>query len=109
MTGAWAYTIGAPALLPRDRRTDSSPSLISISARFDSSSNSMSFLSLRRSMDGLWWNTGVAESRSGGRRQAAQRCVERVTIAVCAEAADHAHRLVAEVAVLAEGFAGVRI
>jgi hypothetical protein len=72
-TGAWAYTIGAPALLPRDRRTDSSPSLISISARFDSSSNSMSFLSLRRSMDGLSWNTGVAESgqAAGGRRRSA--------------------------------------
>src|SRR5690606_22470817 len=46
---------------------------------------------------------------SGGRRQAAQRRVERVTVAVGTEAADHAHRLVAEVAVLAEGFAGVGI
>ena len=34
----------------RDRRTLSSPSLISISARLDSSSRSMSFLILRRSM-----------------------------------------------------------
>ena len=34
----------------RARRTDSSPSLISISARLDSSSRSMSFLILRRSM-----------------------------------------------------------
>ena len=34
----------------RERRTVSSPSLISSSARFDSSSRSISFLILRRSM-----------------------------------------------------------
>ena len=41
------------ATLPRDRRTDSSPSLISISLRLDSSSRSISFLILRRSMSVL--------------------------------------------------------
>ena len=53
-TGAWCAT-GAATIVPRGvraRRTDSSPSLISISARLDSSSRSMSFLILRRSMDG---------------------------------------------------------
>ena len=42
--------IAVPPDGTRARRTDSSPSLISISARFDSSSRSISFLILRRSM-----------------------------------------------------------
>src|SRR5690606_24098253 len=65
-TGAGAAS-GAAATMPpcgvRARRTDSSPSLISISARLDSSSRSMSFLILRRSMKAsLRWIRGVTGS-----------------------------------------------
>src|SRR5690606_21335531 len=93
----------------RARRTDSSPSLISISARLDSSSRSMSFLILRRSMAVLFaWIRNVSCVWSG-RGQPRDRGVQRVTVAVGAETADHAHGQVAEEAGVAEGFACVRI
>src|SRR5690606_17191257 len=88
----------------RDRRTLSSPSLISISARLDSSSRSMSFLILRRSM-----MASVLQKGGRSARQARERSVQGVAVAVGAEPADHADRLVAGVAVLAEGFAGGRV
>jgi hypothetical protein len=46
----WTQAIGAAVVGPRLMRTDSSPSLISISAMPDSSSSSISFLTLRISI-----------------------------------------------------------
>src|SRR5688572_16997152 len=108
---------GAATATPRGvraRRTDSSPSLISISARLDSSSRSMSFLILRRSMVGLRVvDGGRPEKRGDGLEgksgQALERGVEGVAVAVGAEAADHADGEVAEVAGVAEWFAPVRV
>src|SRR5688572_31767781 len=99
MTGA---AIAMPPRGTRARRTDSSPSLISISARFDSSRRSMSFLILRRSMAGLW-------SMLGRRGQTLQRGLEREAVAGRAEAGDHAHGEVAEVTGAAEGLARVGV
>jgi hypothetical protein len=69
---------------PRLMRTDSSPSLISISPMPDSSSSSISFLTLRISMaiSQQWLGR---ESLSG-----AERMLQRVFVALGTEAADYA-------------------
>src|SRR5689334_4922498 len=95
---------GAAVIMPlgmRERRTDSSPSLISISARLDSSSRSMSFLILRRSMRSPIPCALCLEP--------CKRGLECVAVAVGAESGHDADRQVAEVRLAAERFARVRI
>src|SRR5690348_18109853 len=101
-----------PAAGNRDSRTVSSPSRISSSERLDSSSSSISFLTLRRSM--------MASSVSGYprravgmgvrlRAQAQESGVECVAIAVGTEPGDYPHREIREIRLAAEGFARVRV
>src|SRR4249919_747367 len=117
--GAGGAAAGAAWREWRARRTDSSPSLISSSARFDFSSRSISALILRRSMQASSWDEkGVGGSKAGRnvvaravrtRRLQAQGAFERVAVAFGAETADHRAGQVAEVAVLAERLAGMRV
>src|SRR5688572_5294147 len=108
-----ACMVGAATATPprgiRARRTDSSPSLISISARLDSSSRSISFLILRRSIVGLslaWllpplagegWDGGKSEGLVFFAFQPLDRSRQRQPVAQRAETCDHAHGEVAEV------------
>src|SRR5690348_6765393 len=94
----------------RARRTDSSPSLISISARLDSSSRSISFLILRRSMAFLLVRKRECWSKARSAiREPGDGRVQCVAVAVGAEAGDHADGEIAEVAGAAERLAGVRV
>src|SRR6056297_219009 len=65
-------------------RTDSSPSLISISSMLDSSSNSISFLTLRISIVVLFSDV------CGLLFQLAQRCLQCKRVTIRTEPADHA-------------------
>src|SRR6185437_997263 len=95
-------------------RTDSSPSVISISAMPDSSSSSMSFLTLRMSMEVPRVLTSQRDSVFALRRrrhllQAAQRRGQGQFIADRAAARDAAHRDVGEIGMAAEVLAPERV
>src|SRR3990167_7265830 len=118
--GAWLTITGA-CWECRARRTDSSPSLISSSARLDLSSRSMSALILRRSMQassdlyeegGGLFVVGIGADAARGRRKAgelANSVFKGVTVAVGAATADNCLGQVAEVGAVPEGFSCVRV
>src|SRR6185437_3559711 len=125
-TGAAAAAVtGTAPLGTRERRTTSSPSLISSSARWDSSSKSISFLILRKSIGSAFGQSchlrwlelsGIGAGRSpcsdrGGPRslQALDRRFQRQPVAGAPETADHAKCQVGEVRMVAEWLASEHV
>ena len=99
--GGMAYCTGAPVVW-RLMRTDSSPSVISSSARPDSSSNSMSFLTLRISMEVLAYFWSRARELVAGR-------LEGQLVTQGAEPGDDANGHVGNVGVPPEFLPGVHV
>src|SRR6185437_616624 len=94
----------APAVGKRDRRTTSSPSLISSSDRLDSSRSSISFLTFLRSM-----SVSLCTDGGSSAGQPLDRGVQRIAVTVRAETGDDAQRQVGKIRLATERFARVRV
>src|SRR5256885_3492208 len=106
---AAACPVAVPAGMRR-MRSASSPSLISISAMPDSSSNSMSFLIFRMSMPGMPPRSQKAETRSsGGGGEPLRGGAHGRLVTERAQPGDDPDRDVREIGMPAKRVAGVRV